>query len=149
MKKNKEPFIFFKTPRGPKTIKKSTFVWFHVFFIAFSAFSVFDLPLDGKEILDFLYQEREIRVSSYTFHALSSLSVPIFYLAALVAMIRNNPKYQPVESFLILLSAGCAGFFIFLGIPAMFAWAVLNGYHLDHFEHERRGGWYIFKLNGT
>ncbi|QDH16877.1 hypothetical protein [Swingsia samuiensis] len=98
------------------------------------------LKLDGKNNF--------VKESSVETGLLGGYGFVFLDLAMIIAVIRNNKKSQPVESFLFIFSILWMIVFPVLHSPLLILWAHLHHYSIDHYEAAHRGGWYIFKLDG-
>lgn len=98
-----------------------------------------------------LFDEKNpiVSVNSYSTKLFSCLFSVFVFVSFLVAVIRNNPKSQPMEAFIFISGIIFFVATISFATPLLFYWAHIHGYHLDHYEAAHRGGWYIFRLNGT
>ncbi|AQS84340.1 hypothetical protein A0U92_05630 [Acetobacter aceti] len=147
--RNYKIIVIIKAPRGKKGTKKSAQVLIHLFFVSLSIlFTWIVFSVIHGDFFPFIKKISNIKMFQFDGKIIGMLFFPIFYLAIIIAAIRNNTKSQPVESFLVIFSLCFAAFFFLFGTPAMFLWAHWNGYVLDHYEATHRGGWYFFKLAG-
>ncbi|CAI9121676.1 hypothetical protein [Brytella acorum] len=101
------------------------------------------------ELLSFNKSKIYIKFDSDTIKIIGGLFIFYATIAITIAFIRNNTRSQPIETSIIFFSLAWAAFFIVFSTPLTFFWAHIHGYHLDHYEAARRGGWYVFRLNGT
>ncbi|TCS31333.1 hypothetical protein EDC31_103176 [Acidomonas methanolica] len=89
------------------------------------------------------------RIDNFSLKILANMFFIFSFLSMTVTVIRNNTKYQPLEAILFFMGIFFFLFFAFFSTPLLFFWAHIHHYHLDHFEPAHRGGWYIFKLDGS
>ncbi|CAI9122428.1 hypothetical protein [Brytella acorum] len=140
---NIKKFVIFKTPRNPPLIG-----FLFIFLLSISVFFM-EYYIIIPDLFSLNGINKIVKFDSSTVKLIGGFFIIFFSIAVAIAAIRNNTKSQPVETSIIIFSFIWFAFFVFFSTPLTFLWAHIHGYHYDHYEAARRGGWYIFRLNGT
>ena len=69
------------------------------------------------------------------------------FITSIISLTRTKMNNFKPEMYTMISGIVIFSFFYLFSYPLMMSWAHFHGYHVDHYEHARKGGWYIFKLN--